>query len=409
MAAAGSGDGDLAVSTVDTLQPNLPITKPSFDEAEEQLLIETLRSGWVVQGPRVAEFERLVAEHTGAAYAIATTSCTTALHLSLIAADVGPGDEVIVPAFTWIATANVVEYLGATPVFCDIDPSTFNIDVNQVESLITSETEAVLPVHLFGLCADMVSLSEIAENHGLAIIEDAACALDAWQNGRHAGTFGNSGCFSFHPRKVITTGEGGMVITNDEETAMKCRILRDHGAAASDLVRHQSKTGYLLTAFEQLGFNYRMTDLQGALGVCQMEKLIDIQTTRRALAARYDEALSTIDWLDMPSVPDGSMHGYQAYVCRMNGFEADNRNLDELHEDRNKIMQSLQTEGISTRQGTHSVPDLGLYRRKYNLEPHHFPGAHAADRLTLAIPLYAGMTQTDQDRVIESLLSVENR
>lgn len=396
------------MSTVDQILSNLPITKPAFDEGEEQLLIETLRSGWVVQGPRVAEFERMVAEHANAAHAIATTSCTTALHLSLIAAGIEPGDEVIVPAFTWIATANVVEYVGATPVFCDIDPRTFNIDVDQAETLITPKTRAILPVHLFGLCADMVRLEATAKTHGLSIIEDAACALDAWQDGRHAGTFGDSGCFSFHPRKVITTGEGGMVLTNDDEVAAKCKILRDHGAAASDLVRHQSKTGYLLTAFEQLGFNYRLTDLQGALGVCQMQKLNCIQSSRRSLAARYDEALSSIDWLETPLVPEGYTHGYQAYVCQMSGLDADSGNLDELHEKRNRIMQTLQEQGISTRQGTHAVHNLGLYRRKYDLESGDFPASHAADKLTLAIPLYSEMTTSDQDRVIESLLTVEN-
>lgn len=396
------------MSSADILQQNIPITKPRFDEDEERLLIETLRSGWVVQGPRVAEFERLVAQHTGAGFAIATTSCTTALHLSLIAAGIGPGDEVIVPAFTWIATANVVEYLGARPIFCDIDPATFNLDADRVAGLVTNRTKALLPVHLFGLCADMDRLMDVSEAHGLKVIEDAACALDAWQGNRHAGTFGESGCFSFHPRKVITTGEGGMIVTNDEETAMKCRILRDHGAVASDLVRHQSQTGYLLTAFEQLGFNYRMTDLQAALGVCQMHKLNEIQTSRRHLAARYDEALADLEGLSTPRVPEGSVHGYQAYVCRLTGLSDDLGNLQTLHEKRNRIMQALQSDGVSTRQGTHAVHSLGLYHRKYGLRPDDFPAAYAADRLTMAIPLYSGMSVEEQDRVIESLYNAEN-
>ena len=396
------------MSVIEKIPATLPITKPCFDEEEEKLLIETLRCGWVVQGPRVAEFERRVAEHAGAAHAIATTSCTTALHLALIAAGIGSGHEVIVPAFTWIATANVVEYVGATPIFCDIDIDTYNIDIDQAASLITQRTRAILPVHLFGLCADTRKLMALANAHGLDVIEDAACALDAWQDGQHAGTFGHSGCFSFHPRKVITTGEGGMVITNDEETAAKCRILRDHGAAASDLVRHQSKNGYLLTAFEQLGFNYRMTDLQGAIGVGQMNKLQAIQKSRRALAARYDEALASIDWLQTPTVPEGSVHGYQAYVCRMTGLEADNGNLGRLHQKRNRVMQSLQSDAISTRQGTHAVNDLGFYRRKYGLATEGFPRARAADRLTIALPLYHDLTEDDQDRVIAALAKMES-
>ena len=400
-------EGGCTLSETETLLPTIPITKPWFDEEEEQLLIETLRSGWVVQGPRVAEFERLVADHAGAAHAIATTSCTTALHLSLVAAGIGPGDEVIIPAFTWIATANVVEYVGAKPIFCDIDLSTYNIDVDQAASLVTANTRAILPVHLFGLCAGMRALTALADKHGLAIIEDAACALDAWQDGKHAGTFGHSGCFSFHPRKVITTGEGGMVITNDDETAAKCRILRDHGAAASDLVRHQSKSGYLLKAFEQLGFNYRMTDLQGALGVCQMQKLQDIQAARRTKASQYDHELASIDWLDTPAVPEGSVHAYQAYVCLMSGLEADHSNLEALHRLRNNIMQALQADGISTRQGTHAVHDLGLYRRKYGLTSADFPNAHAADYLTMALPLFQNLEVRDQDRVITALTQAE--
>lgn len=395
------------MTVAETTLPTLPITRPSFDEAEERLVLETLRSGWVVQGPRVAEFERAVADHAGAAHGIATSSCTTALHLSLVAAGIGPGDEVIVPAFTWIATANVVEYVGAKPVFCDVDPATYNIDVDQVEPLVTPKTRAILPVHLFGLCADTRKLSEIADAHGLVVIEDAACALDAWQDGKHAGTSGLAGCFSFHPRKVITTGEGGMVLTDNEETAMKCRILRDHGAAASDLIRHQSKTGYLLAAFEQLGFNYRMTDLQAAIGICQMEKLRDIQAVRRALAARYDEALEGIDWLEAPAVPDGSLHGYQAYVCRMAGLDPDGGNLDRLHQKRNHAMASLQAAGISTRQGTHAVHDLGLYRKKYGLKVEQFPASLAADRLTITLPLYGDLTETDLDRVVHGIFEME--
>jgi perosamine synthetase len=389
------------VSAVDAVQPTLPITRPFFGEDEERILIETLRSGWVVQGPRVAEFERAVADHTGAQHAIATTSCTTALHLALIAAGIGPGDEVIVPAFTWIATANVVEYVGARPVFCDIDPITYNIDPAQVEAAITPETKAILPVHLFGLCADMEELRAISDAHGVTIIEDAACALDAWQDARHAGMFGQSGCFSFHPRKIITTGEGGMVITNDDDVALKCRILRDHGAAASDLVRHESTTGHLLGAFEQLGFNYRMTDLQAAVGVCQMGKLDAIQDSRRRLAARYDDLLEDIPWLDTPAVPDGNRHAYQAYVCQI--ASEPNDDLDTRHAFRNRVMQILQAGGISTRQGTHAVHNLGFYAKKYGLSQDDFPASLAADRLTIALPLYHDLTEQDQDHVVASL------
>jgi perosamine synthetase len=193
----------------------IPITKPFFGEEERKAILEPLESGWIVQGPKVAQFENLFAEFTGVPYAIATTSCTTALHLSLIAMGIGPGDEVILPSFTFVATANAIEYTGATPVFCDIDLNTFNIDVKEVPKKVTEKTKAIIPVHLFGLSADMKPILKIAEQHGLRVIEDAACGLGSYYDGRHVGTFGDSGCFSFHPRKAITTGEGGMITAED--------------------------------------------------------------------------------------------------------------------------------------------------------------------------------------------------
>ena len=247
----------------------------------------------------------------------------------------------------------------------------------------------------------------LSKSRNLSIVEDCAHALGSKFGKFMCGTIGNIGCFSFYPTKIITTGEGGMVITNDEETADKCRILRDHGAVESDLVRHRSKTGFLLAAFEQLGFNYRMTDLQAAIGVCQMDKLNDIQESRRWLAARYDEALASISWLNTPAVPEGSVHSYQAYVCRIAGLECDHQNLEQLHQKRNRVMHTLQADGINTRQGTHAVHDLELYRRKYDLESNTFPQSHAADRLTIALPLYQGLTEHDQDRVIAALTQVE--
>lgn len=384
----------------------IPITKPFFDVEEEQAILEPLRTGWVVQGPKVAEFERLFAEYTGAKHAIATTSCTTALHLSLLAADIGPGDEVIVPAFTWIATANVVEYVGARPVFCDIDLATYNIDVNQIESKITSKTRAILPVHLFGLCADMEPIMGVAERYRLEVIEDAACALGARYRGQHAGRFGLAGCFSFHPRKAITTGEGGMIVTDRDEVARYCQTLRDHGASVSDLVRHEGKQGFLLTEFNLLGYNYRMTDLQGALGVAQMSKLPQILEKRMERARCYDRLLEEANTLLLPYCPDGCIHGYQTYVCLFQPEAPTLDTLDELHEQRNAFMETLEESGVTTRQGTHAVHALGYYREKYGLEETDFPQAWIADRLSLSLPLYAQMTDEEQDYVVESL--VEN-
>jgi perosamine synthetase len=381
----------------------IPITRPLFDQEEEKSILESLRSGWVVQGPKVAEFERLFAEYTGAKHAIATTSCTTALHLALIAAGVNAGDEVIVPAFTWIATANVVEYVGAKPIFCDIDLATYNIDVEQIETKITEKTKAIIPVHLFGLCADMDPIMELARRHDLQVVEDAACALGAWYGDRHAGTFGTAGCFSFHPRKAITTGEGGILITDDDEVAGLCRALRDHGASVSDLARHEGKRAFLLTEFNVLGFNYRMTDIQGAMAVAQMGKLKSILEARSARAERYNGMLEDAELIQLPAVPEGCAHGYQSYVCLLQAEQPDLDNVVELHEKRNQLMENLEDQGISTRQGTHSVHMLGYYRIKYGMEESDFPRSFSADKLTLTLPLYPQMTDAEQERVVQSL------
>src|SRR4051794_12189298 len=238
----------------------IPITKPVFGPEELLAVQRPLEAGWVVQGPYVKQFEERFAAFAGAAHAIATTSCTTALHMALAALDVKPGDEVIVPAFTWVSTPNVVEYMGARPVFCDIDLASFNIDVTQIEGLITPRTVGIIPVHLFGLCADMDAITRIAERRGLWIVEDAACGFGARIGDRHCGTFGTLGCFSFHPRKAITTGEGGMVTTADAALAALLSSLRDHGATQSDLDRHESRGSYALADYPRVGFNYRMTD-----------------------------------------------------------------------------------------------------------------------------------------------------
>jgi perosamine synthetase len=219
----------------------IPITKPVFGPEELRAVQIPLESGWVVQGPFVRQFEEEFALFTGAQFSIATSSCTTALHIAVAALGLKPGDEVIVPAFTWVSTANVVEYLGAKPIFCDIDLRTFNIDTGQIAALVTPRTVGIIPVHLFGLCAEMAPVLEVARRYGLWVVEDAACAFGAWYHGRHAGTFGETGCFSFHPRKSITTGEGGMITTQREDIDRLARSLRDHGASRSDLTRHEGR------------------------------------------------------------------------------------------------------------------------------------------------------------------------
>lgn len=381
----------------------IPITKPYFGPEESQAIQKPLESGWVVQGPCVQAFEEAFAAYTDAPYAVATSNCTSALHIAVAIMNLKPGDEVIVPAFTWVSTANVVEYMGAKPVFCDIDLETYNIDAGQIEALITPRTVGILPVHLFGLCADMKPIQEIAQRHGLWIVEDAACALGALIDGQHAGTFGQAGCFSFHPRKSISTGEGGMLITTESWIDPKARILREHGADRTDLSRHHSAYGFLLPEFHELGFNYRMTDLQGAVGVEQMKRVDWILEQRSRIADRYHDALQKIEWLRLPTVPAHHQHGYQSFVVLYAPESPSLANVDWLHHQRNEFMQALDEQGIMSRQGTHAVTMTGYYREKYGLEAGSFPNAWLADRLSLALPLYPQMTLEEHQYVCDHI------
>lgn len=381
----------------------IPITKAIFDESDLASIQEPLKSGWVVQGKFVKEFEDRFAAMTKARHAIATSSCTTGLHIAVAALGIKPGDEVLVPAFTWIATANCVEYMGARPVFVDIDLRTFNIDVDQIERHITPKTRAIIPVHLFGLSADMGPIMEIARKHNLRVIEDAACSFDSWYRGQHTGTFGDLGAFSFHPRKAITTGEGGMITTESDELASLSRTLRDHGASRSDLERHHQQYSFLLAEYHHLGFNFRMTDIQGALGVSQMKKAAWIMASRREGAARYDELLKDFEWLDLPYRHPDYVHGYQSYVCLFRPEEPELSECERLFDCRNAIMGSLESKGIITRQGTHAPPHLHYYADKYGIKPEDYPNAYMAERLSLTLPLYAGMTADESDTVVTEL------
>ena len=382
----------------------IPITKAIFDETDLALIQEPLKSGWVVQGPFVKDFERRFAEFTASPHAVATSSCTTSLHIAVAALGLEPGDEVLVPAFTWIATANCVEYMGATPVFVDVDLATFNIDPDRIEEKITPRTKGIIPVHLFGLSADMDRIMEIAKRRGLWVLEDAACGFDTWFRGRHVGTFGEFGAFSFHPRKAITTGEGGMITTADAKLDSLCRTLRDHGASRSDLERHQQKYSFLLAEYHHLGYNFRMTDIQGALGVAQMQKASRIMAERRAGAARYDEMLAGLDWLRLPFRHPDYKHGYQSYVCLFQPEEPTLAACERMFERRNTIMAAMEAQGVVTRQGTHAAAHLHYYAEKYGIAPKDYPNAYMAERLTITLPLFAGMTSDENAQVRAALL-----
>lgn len=377
----------------------IPIAIPSLTDEEWQAVREPLLSGWLTQGPKVSQFEKDFAALHGVNHSLAVTSCTTGLHLALEAMGVGPGDEVIVPAFTWVATANVVLYCGATPVFCDVDTTTFNIKVEDIASKITERTKAIIPVHLFGLCADIDAIREAIPSH-VQILEDAACAAGASYKGRMAGTLGDMAAFSFHPRKSITTGEGGMVTTNNKELNRMAEIMRNHGAEIPEEVRHNSAKPYLLPDFKMLGFNYRMTDLQAAVGLVQLTKLEEFINERQKWAEYYTQNLKEIGWLCPQQVSkDITQHAWQAYVCYVDP--------DKAPLPRNEIMDILQQKGIATRPGTHAVHMLSFYKEKYGITENDFPGARACDQNTMAIPLHNKMEKEDFDYVIEALHAIK--
>jgi dTDP-4-amino-4,6-dideoxygalactose transaminase len=383
----------------------VPLSKPWFDADDEAAVLETLRSAWVGQGPKVAEFERRFSERVGAPMSTAVNSCTAALHVAVLAAGIGPGDEVIVPAFTWLSTANAVEYAGAKTVFCDIDPVSFNVDVADAARRVTARTKAIIPVHLFGLAADMAAVQRLAAERGLVVIEDAACALGAYVGQRHVGTIGDVGCFSFHPRKSITTGEGGMLTTANAAFDRAFRSLRDIGSdrpglSAADAAKQ------LMPDYPVLGFNFRMTDLQAALGLSQLAKFDAIMERRFACARIYDQLIADTglsDWLRAPPVPVVREQTYQAYVCRLLPPDREPATLAAWFERRNRLMEALARAGIGTRPGTHAPHLLGYYAQKYAIRAEDFPEAWLADRLTLALPLHAGLSESEQEWVCGQL------
>lgn len=375
----------------------IPIAVPVTGDEEWQALREPVFSGWLTQGPKVSQFERAFAERHKVEFAIAVTSCTTALHLALAALDIGEGDEVIVPAFTWVATANVVLYCGATPVFCDIDRETFNIDPDKLKVKLTPRTKAVVLVHLFGLCSDIDKIKSIIPSN-VKIIEDAACAAGAEYKGVSAGGLGDVAAFSFHPRKSITTGEGGMVTTNSPGLAEKMSQMRNHGASISEEQRHIGSKPYILPEFNLLGFNYRMTDLQGAVGLVQLQKLDQFIDERARWAEWYRGQLEDIDWMILPNEPELGKHGWQSFVVRIDPKKAPMS--------RNEIMEKLQEKGVSSRPGTHALHLLGLYREKYSLNPTDFPAALDCHENSMAIPLHNKMEKEDYKYVVEAIRAI---
>jgi perosamine synthetase len=382
-------------------QKIIQVAQPYYDDKECKAVEEVIKSGWVTQGPKVAEFEQAFAKKHGVKHGIATSSCTTALHLALLAIGIGPGDAVIVPSFTWVATANAVEYCGATPIFCDIDPQTYNIDPISVRKVLKSSMQqgfnvrAIIAVHLFGLCAEMDEIMALANEYGLRVVEDAACAAGSSYKGQPAGSIGDIGCFSFHPRKILVTGEGGMCTTNDDELAAKISCFRNHGASVSEKQRHYGNAPYLLPEFKVLGYNYRMTDLQGTLGLIQLERLERFISERDYWARYYDQELAKLGWLRTPARPEGYTISWQAYVCMVGEKKAPLS--------RNRLMEYLQRNRISTRPGTHAVHMLGYYQNKYGLRDDDFPVAKDAYEHSIALPLHNCMQAEDYEYIVSVL------
>ncbi len=376
---------------------NIAISLPTTGQEEWEALKGPIFSGWLTQGPRVAEMEKIFAERHQVKHAIAVSNCTTALHLALVALGIKEGDEVLVPAFTWVSTANAIMYCGATPVFVDVNPVTFNVDPADVAKKLTAKSKAIIPVHLFGLCADIDEIKRIAPK--LKIVEDGACAAGAGYKNRPAGSLGDIGCFSFHPRKSVTTGEGGMLTTNDDALAEKLNMLRNHGASISEEQRHKGPKPYILPEFDMVGYNYRMTDLQGAVGVVQLKKLDQYIDERQTWAEYYSKELASIEWLRTPQVGSDYKHGWQSFVLMIDEKTAPIK--------RNDLMELLQQKGIATRPGTHAVHMLNFYAKTFSIKPNDFPGAFACNEYSMSIPLHNRMVKEDYEYIVAALKEIK--
>jgi perosamine synthetase len=383
------------MSVTTAIKQSIPIARPFVGQEEEEAVVQSLRSGWLSQGPRVAEFEKKFAEYVGAKHAIAVSSCTTALHLAFIGANLGPGDEVLCPSLSFIATANSVRYVGATPIFVDIDPITFNIDPKKIEAAITPRTKAILAVHQIGLPAAMNEINEIARRHNLLVIEDAACAIGSVYQGHRVGPPDSfMACFSFHPRKILTTGEGGMITLSDDKVAARLRTLRQHAMGASDLARHSAKN-VVIETYDEVGYNFRMTDMQAAVGLVQLGRVEGFIARRREFAARYTEALNKLGWLTPPSEPAGDRHNFQSYMARLK---------KDAPISRDDLMQALLDRGISTRRGIMATHREIPYRdARWDKELRE---TNAATDECIILPLFHQMTEQEQEFVIESIREV---
>lgn len=374
----------------------MPIARPLLGDEEAKAASEAIVSGWVTQGPRVKQFEDDFAARVGAGHACAVSSCTTALHLALYALGVGEGDEVITVSHSFIATANAVRYCGALPVFVDIDPQIFNMDPGKIEAAITPRTRAILCVHQVGMPCDMPAILAIARRHGLKVVEDAACCAGSeisvdgrWE--RIGKPHGDAACFSFHPRKVITTGDGGMITTNDPDLDARFRLLRQHAMSVPDTVRHNARE-IIFEEYPVLGFNYRMTDIQGAIGIEQLKRLDGLVSERRRNAALYTELLRDLP-VTPPHEPQWCRSNWQSYQVMLSGV------------DQKAVMQGMQDKGIATRRGIMCAHREAAYRAEgtCRLPADGLPASESVQDNGILLPLFPGMTGDDVRQVVDAL------
>jgi perosamine synthetase len=372
----------------------IPIAKPYLTKKEAKAAYDTILTGWITQGPRVAEFEQKFAAYTGAKYAVAVSNCTTALHLAMIVSGIGVGDEVICPSMSYIATANAIKYVGAKPIFAEINPANYNLDIQDTEKKITDKTRAILLVHQIGMPADIDAFKELAKKYQLKLIEDAACAAGSAYKGAKIGSHSDLVCFSFHPRKVISTGDGGMITTNNESYYNRLKLLRQHGMSVNDRTRHESSK-IIFEDHLEVGYNYRLTDIQASVGIMQLEKLDWIIAKRRKIALRYHKAFKGLKYLQLPIEKKGYFSNYQSYSIYLQ---------DDSPVSRNDLMQKMLDAGISTRRGIMTTHRETAYSKEYaGLQ---LPVSEKASDRSIILPLYIPMKEEDIQKVIDCFTSL---